>query len=257
MKKTFITTTIVTACILAVSAQPRFPVYGEEATREQSPAPDQIECIAETPNISTDIGTARFISAKTWSVGNQEWSDAVTATKCQKERFYGWSSNQYNADCKKNPSYGDLFSWCAVKLFGNQLCPSPWRVPTVDDFIALDIALGGNGEGIAEKEITITEDEISGYGRVPKTTTTKIILGDEYINSWGGAYGGSSNDSGVARQGSEAFYWSQSVGGFTRSGVAGRSLYLQRGGDFRYGVNPQKAEFPGYGFTLRCVRDSN
>lgn len=185
-------------------------------------------CVTETPDMVDDIGEVSFISDRTWKVGNQEWSDAITASKCQKETFYGKSSNQYNADCRKNKQgYGDLFSWCAVVRFQKQLCPHPWRVPTVDDFIALDKALGGNGEGRA----------LEVYGR-------KVNLLEEYLNTWGGAFGGRCNGGGsLANQGSDGGYWSQSEDnagdGFGVSFGSRGVIYL-----------PQLDNFKNFGFTL-------
>ena len=196
------------------------------------------KCVNETPALQNGLGTVSFISSKTWRVGNQVWSDAVTATKCQKTTYYGISSGEYNADCRKNGDYGDLFSWCAVSRFQKQLCPAPWRVPTTEDFAALDKALENNGkETVAEK---------SGYGTVARTAQ-EMSQRDKYLKFWGGVYGGYClSDGALYYQGSTAYYWSQSE---YSSGMAYR-LYFASNGE----VYPQGDENKGIGISLRCVR---
>jgi hypothetical protein len=101
----------------------------------------------------------------------QIWSDPVVATSCDKTSFRGgvYASAIYYPDCRPNPGYnGHLFSWCAVLLFGEQLCPKPWRVPTKEDFINLDIILGGIGEKQFERAhldryINVWKSEFGGY----------------------------------------------------------------------------------------------
>jgi uncharacterized protein YjdB len=80
-------------------------------------------CATES-NLADGIGTASFISDKTWTVGNQVWSDNVTATECQKTTFLGNTvQGAFRSDCRSNPGHGDLFSWCAVIRYQDVLCP--------------------------------------------------------------------------------------------------------------------------------------
>jgi len=107
-------------------------------------------CNSSMPGWGSTLGIISFVSSLTWKIiGNgitQEWSDAVQATACGKIRFRGGSRGNFNSDCRSNLGRsGDLFSWCAVARFQNYLCPYPWRVPTAQDFIDLDVALGGTG----------------------------------------------------------------------------------------------------------------
>jgi uncharacterized protein (TIGR02145 family) len=89
-----------------------------------------------------NLGTVGFTSAQTWVVGSQTWSAPVTATYCAKTTYSG-GTNPFNADCRNNPdsSYPPLFSWCMIVQFGDQLCPSPWRVPTFDENCTLNKVL--------------------------------------------------------------------------------------------------------------------
>jgi uncharacterized protein (TIGR02145 family) len=45
-----------------------------------------------------------------------------------------YSGSGYSADCISFNTYGTLFSWCMAVQYASILCPSPWRVPTKDDF---------------------------------------------------------------------------------------------------------------------------
>ncbi len=174
------------------------------------------------------IFSASFATDKTWTVGSQVWSDAVISTDCDKTEFRGGSGSSPNVDCCSNPSYsGDLFSWCVVVKYANTLCPAPWRVPTKDDFIALDKALGGTGDN----------------------DQNNVALTNSYINTWGGTYSGYVRTGGLDRQGTNAFYWTQTE----VSAALGYSLDMFANGY----VNPQSnfslnSKYRGY--ALRCVR---
>ena len=98
----------------------------------------------------TDLGTASFASRNTWTItGNgitQIWSDAVQTVHCSNNTFFEETENFNTINCRSNPGFpGDFFSWGAMFEIGYQLCPHPWRVPTRQDFIDLDVAMGGTG----------------------------------------------------------------------------------------------------------------
>ena len=207
-------------------------------------------CNMPTPGWGNSLGSVTR-GTQEWAIsGNgitQIWSDAVTASACQKTTFNGgyieyddeWNTNviavNFNADCRSNLGYpGDLFSWYAVVRFQDQLCPAPWRVPTMQDFIDLDIALGGNGNN--------RDPEISDIA-------TPQFVTDNYITRWGGAFGGSCYSNGTLwNQGSWANYWSQSQSQF--NATLGRYLRFDTLGY----IWPQNWDFKIYGFSLRCVR---
>jgi uncharacterized protein (TIGR02145 family) len=209
-----------------------------------------------------NLGKVSFATEQTWTIGSQTWSDAVQAENCSnKTTFKGFSLNgevrTYNIDCRSNPNHkGDLFSWRAVNELKNELCPYPWRVPTPQDFINLDIALGGNGSWQDDSDHR-----------------------DKYFNVWGAVYGGSANPDGtLADFGLSANYWSQSEyseecqcrcnpGGNKINTQGDEVTYWQFPGYFAadYGccllieslgtVTPQSRSFKYFGQTLRCVRD--
>jgi len=197
-------------------------------------------CNENAPGWGESLGTVTFGSQGHNVVieGNgivQIWSGAVTATACQKTDFLDNTEDferglGFNADCRSNPDFpGDLFSWCAVIRFADVLCPHPWRVPTEQDFIDLDVAMGGTGNGRR------------GYVDFVNTN---------YIARWGGAFGGIERGMGMLlNQSFEGNYWSQTAE--IHEGYNGFSLSFSTSGD----INPRGySQWRGAGLTLRCVR---
>jgi len=201
-------------------------------------------CNNNTPGWGTSLGTVSFVSDRTWTIGNQTWSDAVTTTACQKQTFNGgnrayvnnqWSYNFYS-DCRSNPGFsGNLFSWCAVVRFQDQLCPHPWRVPTVQDFVVLDIALGGTGS--------------------LQAVTPRFVI-DNYINRWGGVFSGVASESELYDSGTWGHYWSQS-GQTGTNYMFGFSLGFSMRTNLNNGfgfLHAQYTRVKYQGRMLRCVR---
>jgi len=189
------------------------------------------------------LGNVSFATDSTWTIsGNgifQIWSDAVQTDYCSnKTSFRGgvddgaiWDPKwvSFNIDCRSNPYHkGDLFSWRAVHDLKEELCPYPWRVPTKQDFVDLDIALGGTGK-----------HQI----RVP-------TLRDKYLNDWGGDNGGfCSGMNGVLfMQGFDGRYWSQSEFDINHAFF----LFFSSHDHVRASAVMDKAN----GHSLRCVRDN-
>ena len=199
-------------------------------------------CNDSVPGWGKNLGTITFHTDRVWTISSdtvtQIWSDAVTATACQKETFDGgyrdlttghhWGNHNYSADCRSNPDFpGDLFSWCAVVRFADQLCPYPWRVPTRQDFRDLDIAMGGTG-----------------FNR-----TDLDFVNLNYVARWGTVFGGSSLPTGsLHRQDFWSSYWSQTENNVIR----GNNLLIVATGF----INPIIHEHKHNGFSLRCVRDN-
>jgi len=203
-------------------------------------------CNSETPGWGANLGRVTFHSrghnVVIQGTGanahiRQTWSGAVTATNCQKTIFDGGHLRHdmpLNADCRSNPNFpGDLFSWCAIYRFADVLCPYPWRVPTQQDFIDLDRAMGGSGND---------------------RNSTLSFITENYINRWYGAFGGTCNHYGARHeQGRMGIYWSQSKSE-TRDGSLRREacgMHFSRGGQ----IWPTSGDgLRGDGRTLRCVR---
>ena len=197
-------------------------------------------CNQNTPGWGESLGTISFATNNTWRVGNQIWSDAVQTTVCSSRAPSGmpdfsWGNwlgvdMNFNANCRSNPGQrGDLFSWCAVVRFADLLCPYPWRVPTREDFVALDLALGGEG---------------GADGRY-----RNVEVRNKYLNVWGGTYSGIASNFGILwSQGTDAMYWTQSQADATSAYRAG---FCHVGWIFPQGTS-NKASFA---LALRCIRD--
>ncbi|MCL2413909.1 MAG: hypothetical protein FWC94_01465 [Bacteroidales bacterium] len=184
----------------------------------------------------TSLGVVSFATDSTWTIRGRDeltqiWSDAVTASGCQKTTFKGGTEEEgvwtFHVDCRSNPGFkGDLFSWQAVYELRDQLCPYPWRVPTMQDFIDLDIAMGGTGRNRGDRP--------------------EFVI-DNYINRWGGAFGGGSGPTGTLwHQNSWGDYWSQST---TDCGY-GIYLFFSKLGS----VGPRDWDSRADGLKLRCVK---
>ena len=193
-------------------------------------------CNQNPPGWGESLGTVRFYTSQEWTITNgtitQIWSDAVTATNCQKTTFAGGATDNFNADCRSNPNFpGDLFSWCAVMRFADILCPPDqgWRVPSTQDFRNLDIAMGGTGN-------------------VRWGAQFVQFVQNNYITRWGGAFGGFCDSGGsLTVQNTWGNYWSLSDLNVTQ---ADRLTFSSGGEIHPQGSGGNKAN----GFALRCVR---
>jgi uncharacterized protein (TIGR02145 family) len=165
-------------------------------------------------------------SSRTWVIEgngiNQTWSDHINVPACNKMDFDGGRGDEPKADCRNNPGYYYLYSWRYVSENAATLCPSPWRVPTKNDFEELDRALGENH--------TWSKD---------KTRNRK------YVEIWGGVYGGIAYDSFVRHSGSLACYWSSSI-----FDVSAHYLFF-----YTNYIYPPYNFTPHFGFQVRCVKD--
>jgi len=165
----------------------------------------------------------------------QVWSRSVAASACNKTDFQGGSTANFNADCRSalTAFYGNNFTWCAVMRFANQLCPPPFRVPTQQDFIDLDMNLGGSGSSIS-------------FAMLGQVFTDHL---EQYIGSVLGQTGGIWNGfrftahTGTAALSTTA-YWTSSHNGSISQGV------LMSAGS----LNPQANVATSLGLALRCVR---
>ncbi len=198
-------------------------------------APSSCDFTNSTRNI-TKISSAFFATSQVWVVGSQTWSDAVTATECHSRTTYsGGSGSSVNVDCRNatNGFNGDYFSWCAVMKYQDILCPGDWRVPTRDDFVALDMALGGNGT--------------NNQTMIANTYTGTTGTGAACVNG-GGLWGGSrltARASILTNNGTN--YWSATQ--FSATHVY-NLWYIESW------LSPQTAEdTKDLGFALRCVKD--
>jgi uncharacterized protein (TIGR02145 family) len=166
--------------------------------------------------VLTGVG---FANSTTYTRNGITLSAPVTVTTCQKETYAGGSSGAYKADCRTNPSYaGDLFSWCMVVQHAVQLCPTPWRVPTHNDFC-----------------------KYAGFADECTSETSSIYDG---IDGW--LLGGySSNGGKLYFDGLYGYYWSSTE--YSAELSTNANVYGDR---FLPIYHFEKY----YGFSLRCVR---
>ena len=194
----------------------------------------QNNCNDSVPNWGESLGVVSFKTHQTWIVGNQEWSDVVMATACQKETFNGGYDININADCRSTSDFGDLFSWCAVYRFKEQICPNDWRVPTKEDFINLDKFFGGNGElrDINRKTLTkyINDFLERQYGFTMCYSSGELI---KSLEQWA--------------------YWSLT----DFNSKVGYGLFVQSSRFLGHSdwINPSQAFEKHAGLGVRCVRD--
>ncbi|MDR2906416.1 MAG: Ig-like domain-containing protein [Bacteroidales bacterium] len=183
--------------------------------------------------------TASFATDSTWIVGNQEWSDVVQVTGCDKTDYQGTGaeSGTYNADCRSNPGQkGHLFSYEMIAQFGDVLCPEGWRVPTNEDFIALGSTFG---------EFTLNDS---------------MYLVNNYLGTWGATTSGECTATGVLRYQEDdatnahrdASYWSQSPNTGGTAAMAGHKFHLRINTKF---LDPKALTVKSTGIALRCIKE--
>jgi hypothetical protein len=167
-------------------------------------------------------------SSNIWVIGNQIWSDVIHLPECDKEDF---GTITTEPQCRSFVYEGTpLYYYNSPFAVDNaaMLCPSPWRVATKDDFVALDIALGGTGENRA--------------GENPEW----II--ESYVNTWGAGLGGVCDASGVWDVYIPLLngYWTSTLEGGLAYGMAFAAQYTT--------INPQATDNRSLGFQIRCVK---
>jgi uncharacterized protein (TIGR02145 family) len=168
-------------------------------------------------------------STRTWTVGNQIWSDVIQMPECNKEEY---PIDPYTPHCRK---YTDrmgtdyFYNWSYANFNGPALCPSPWRVPSNTDFMNLDMALGGSGAN--------------------RTDDSPAWVDEQYINVWGGTYIGGIQSSGSSLNRETAGYYWSSIG---NSSVTAYGLAFAINGL----VYPQVTQFKQEGMAIRCVKDT-
>jgi hypothetical protein len=203
----------------------------DDYTTHKCVVPADAGCNSGTLN----LGTVGFSSGSEITIVSngvsQIWSRPVTATGCNKSSFDAGSQGAMKTDCRRVTGYGDYFSFCAAVHHANQLCPYPWRIPTMKDAANLDIAL--NGKGYYRTNVPASEAYV-------------------YINIWGGVINGHAHDNTYSAQGYYMIYMSTTFTG-------GAGAYT--GIDIRF-----EPDTYGYsicigcgqsfsGLQLRCIRD--
>jgi uncharacterized protein (TIGR02145 family) len=164
-------------------------------------------------------------STQTWVVGNQIWSDHINIPACNKEDFGESYTEPFCRSYVEDGTAHYYYNWTYVSQNLDALCPSPWRVPTQDDFMALDLAMGGNGDMRLEPQDWVTTN---------------------YINKWGGDYTGYASGESMYDVGEYSYYWSSEL----YFDIYALYLYY----DLEGYVIPVAANSINVGYRVRCVR---
>ena len=97
-------------------------------------------------------------STQTWKLVSQNQTHKIELSDYieydGKGKVAAGTITQFNfslpeGDYRNNPDYkGYVYNLAYVKANKDKLCPAPWRVPSPDDMIKLDRALGGEGVNV-------------------------------------------------------------------------------------------------------------
>ena len=216
-------------------------------------------CNFSAPEWGANPGTVTWggnanIATQTWPITGtganahirQVWSDAVAVSGCDKTDFVELGIEPYTMDCRRaiNGFHGHYFSWCFMKRYEDLLCPAPWRVPSRQDFINLDMALGFNGNNRAGTVNGVTlANQIARYLGSSGSGTATVNGG----GTWGGSRFTGYFGAGELFENDRSTYWASEQSNLTTS----RRLSILNS------VNPQHEEVKGSaGFAVRCVRDN-
>lgn len=175
------------------------------------------------------------ISTETWEIESddktikQEWSDYIEYDGGNK--VLSGTISTFNGDYRDAaPGYrGYLYSWHYVTDHSDKLCPSPWRVPTKDDLINLDKALGGTGENVVNN----------------------LDLQAKYNEKWKLSFGGHVKaDGSLKYQGAYHYIWT------TTSFDVEKAFYqlITQTGNISPQANTSSTGKTG-GRPVRCIRD--
>ena len=193
------------------------------------------------------------------TIGNQIWSPPVLGCARGSGNFVGITSSEggsYNADCRPTAMTatsleGTLFSWCAVVRFADILCPPSggWRIPTAEDFAALDRAIRGSGTG---REAYVSLEVVEKYRTLWANQTSTLFPN-------GGMFSGmiptgtgvsttpATNQTGIIGRGAYGTYWSSTE--YNTTGA--HFFYIGATG----AIDPNQAGVKSAGRAVRCVRD--
>jgi uncharacterized protein (TIGR02145 family) len=220
----------------------------------------------DEPDHLVETGTVADIQGniyKTIRIGNQWWmaedlrstffaNGEVIPNMLDKD---DWAATTQPAYCIYNnnaPGDAGLLYNFHVIMSGNEIAPFGWRIPTDEDWKALEEYIGmpvaelddinWRGSGVGDKLKAETREDIPGWAGAEGVWGT-----DDFGFS---AYGGScrvfSGEWGFPVTGHTGFWWcstpSDDYGWF-------RYLDYQQSGIFRYVAHPN------YGFSIRCVKN--
>jgi uncharacterized protein (TIGR02145 family) len=171
-------------------------------------------------NLITNSANVRFINNAEYERHGRTFSAPVKIVGRSAKTNLATPANSlvdYRDHRDGSNTYGSWFTWCMVATHADILCPSPWRVPTVEDFCryANDSPTNTNSTG------QITSD----------------------IDGW--LLGGFATSTTVYNVGTHGRYWSATPSGFSNGNAA-----VVTDSDFDPSTDSNRSS----GMSLRCVR---
>ncbi|MDR2801900.1 MAG: fibrobacter succinogenes major paralogous domain-containing protein [Prevotellaceae bacterium] len=144
-------------------------------------------------------------STKTWTFGEQTWSDAIQIPECNKKSF---EESDTEPDCR---SYTDAkgntyyyYNWPYVNTKAARLCPAPWRVPSQADFYILSHAPTADmlvsAWGLSGNAYGNTMHNVGSFGIYWSSTeiSSDYAYAQYYISSFGAPPNGTTKQYGLS-----------------------------------------------------------
>jgi hypothetical protein len=175
-------------------------------------------------------------STQTWTIGSgtatRIWSAAVRKAQpgCTDATDFGSTNPPTVAlyhSAVNSSAGGYLYNWKCFNDYASSLCPSPWRYPTIEDAILLDLALGGTG--------------------VTRNNVPTAWLNSAYVETWGAVPQGYRHWSATYQVNSNADYWLNDAE--TPTAIALLHIGLKQSELWLGDPNPKLV-----GRQIRCVR---
>jgi uncharacterized protein (TIGR02145 family) len=202
--------------------------YTSASFTDATGAPGRLNGVPFNDNVSVPQYAA---SAKTWKVSNQIWSDYINDPACGNTTLTSSTTNPYCRSYASGTNTWYYYNWPYVNANKDRLCPSPWHVPTMNEFAALDLNIGGDGQSHSENAQWMNE---------------------HYVALWGANFapGWFSSGASPSNPGTHDIYWSvesydSSNAQYFRLQTPG-IITLHRDGLFYMSKT--------YGYHVRCVR---
>ena len=193
--------------------------------------------LRQEPGNDTGLNAA---SGMVWTVASinqyiqQEWSDYIVADG--KGKVAAGTINNFDAtgtfgDYRGNHPYyrGYYYNWQYIVENQDALCPSPWRVPTGQDLIDLDLALNGSGKDNQNNSLLLSKYEALGFEYSGRVSTDFV-----YAGTW------------------SYIYSVDEVSDDATKGV-GMGLFLTNRAVHPY-INNVSSAPKSHGFPVRCVK---
>ena len=130
----------------------------------------------------TILGPETAISTKTWTVGDQVWSDYIAyddGTTTWGDVTVGAGTSGEGKYKKHNDEDYYMYNWYYVANHQSDLCPAQWRVPTKQDIEDLDEALGGLAIN-SERELTLDGKTVTVKGFRENTQANRTHV-EKYV----------------------------------------------------------------------------